>query len=305
MNETFSYRCKNEIIRSLADKNPCCLTSFLYGAVCFAKQLSRERIVISSKNPLCIDAVAQAFIRSGVNESSIIVSHKQNESVLDIQNETTVDRILSDYGYSGEEATLRLHADIMLCDDCAHSFLAGCFLLGGTVTDPAVNYHLELLTPKNLFALDLRDYLYSNGFPPLITKRYYSKVIYFKDSSLIEDLLVAFGAVSCSMELMNAKIYKGLRNDVNRRINCDSANLDKAVAASLAVRKDIEYIFDTGNERLLGEELLKVAKLRLENPEYALSELASELSLSKPGLHHRLQRIKEIAARIRENNDNT
>ena len=102
------------------------------------------------------------------------------------------------------------------------------------MTDPAKRYHLELSTPHLSVSRELRALLLECGFTPKETTRKANSITYFKQSEAIEDFLTAIGAPLAAMEIMNAKAEKDLRGSINRRVNCDAANLDKAVEAPRA-----------------------------------------------------------------------
>lgn len=183
------------------------------------------------------------------------------------------------------------------------AFLRGIFVICGYVTDPKKEYHLEIVLPENSRAELLLNFINEHGMTVKSTIRQKSTVIYAKTSEIIEDFLTYIGAGGHSLEIMRVKIEKDLRNRANRSVNCDSANLDKTVAASEKSRRDIELIFETAGENLLSPELRETARLRLENPESSLSELCQmfEKPISRSGLNHRLQKIAQIAEEIRGN----
>jgi hypothetical protein len=123
-------------------------------------------------------------------------------------------------------------------------------------------------------------------------------VIYFKDSGQIEDILTFMGAVRCSLELMNIKVYKDLRNKVNRVTNCETANIGKTVDASTQQIEAIKKVVAVKGYDLIPEELREIAKIRLENPDSSLRELAEMAKISRSGVNHRLRRIMEIAQKL-------
>ena len=130
-------------------------------------------------------------------------------------------------------------------------------------------------------------------------------MLYAKESELIEDFLTYIGAGNHALEIMRVKIEKDFRNRVNRSVNCDSANLDKTVAASEKSRRDIEFIEEQIGLSSLKPELRETAQLRLENPESSLSELCEMFSppISRSGLNHRLKKLSQIAEEIKSNNN--
>ena len=145
-------------------------------------------------------------------------------------------RIVDLLGFSPEQ-NLALHINFGLLEEecCRASFLRGVFFAGGSVTDPAKRYHLELATSHLQVSRELEVLLRECGYPPKSVARNGSFITYFKQSDQIEDFLTLIGAPVAAMSVMSAKLEKDLRNSVNRRLNCDSANLDKAVEAAQAV----------------------------------------------------------------------
>ena len=140
--------------------------------------------------------------------------------------------------------------------------------------------------------------------PVKTTVRGKNTVLYFKTSGHIEDFLTYIGAGLHALEIMQVKIEKDIRNRANRSVNCDSANLDKTVAASEKSRRDISFIIERRGLNSLPSELRETAILRMENPESSLSELCALHSsqLSRSGLNHRLKKLSKIAENLQSNN---
>lgn len=184
-------------------------------------------------------------------------------------------------------------------DACRTAFLRGAFLAGGSVSDPDKSYHLELVTSHYHVSRELFSLLLEVGFSPKQTTRKSNYVTYFKQSETIADFLTAIGAPLASMGLMNAKLEKHLRGSVNRRVNCDSANLDKAVDAALDQVEAIKRLARAGHLEELPEKLKQTARLRAEHPELTLSQLAALCSppVTKSCLNHRLRKLMELAGR--------
>ena len=206
-------------------------------------------------------------------------------------------RVLERFGHAAGEVSLRLNRANLECEDCPAAYLRGAFLACGTVTNPSTDYHLEFSLPHHLLSRDLLTLMQELGFRARLVHRKGSQVIYLKESEQIEDALTLMGATGASLELMNVKMVKDIRNAANRIANCENANIDKTVTASLAQIEAIRQI-----ERLQGldglpEELRELARLRLENPDMSLRELGEQLSepLSRSGVNHRLRRILEFA----------
>jgi len=197
----------------------------------------------------------------------------------------------------------RINSGVISGNDAdSGAFLRGVFVSCGSVTDPNKEYHLEMILPENERTEPLRAFMDEHGMPVKVTLRAKSSVLYFKTSELIEDFLTYIGAGSHALEIMQVKIEKDIRNRANRCVNCDSANLDKTVAASEKSRRDIETIYELFGEENLTAELRETAALRLENPESSLSELCGmhNRPISRSGLNHRLKKLAKIADELRK-----
>ena len=180
---------------------------------------------------------------------------------------------------------------------CRASFLRGAFLSGGSVTDPQKRYHLELATSHVQAGREVEALLRDMGFEPKNVMRQNNLITYFKSSTHIEDLLTLIGAPGRALEIMSAKIEKEMRNTVNRRVNCDAANLDKAVLASREQVEAFTRLTESGAINDLPVKLQEVAIARLLQPELTLSELAATFDppLTKSCLNHRIRKLMEIA----------
>ncbi|MBQ0110972.1 MAG: DNA-binding protein WhiA [Oscillospiraceae bacterium] len=196
---------------------------------------------------------------------------------------------------SGDEKSAIQHHNIE--DECCRrSFLRGVFLACGYVSDPQKKYGLEFVVQQKGLADELFEYLCELGFSPKMTVRQKSTVIYFKDSETIEDILTTLGATEKTFDFINAKIYKNLRERENRLNNCETANIEKTVTASVIQRMAITKLRASGIMDELSPELQTAAKLREENPESSLNEMVQTANgLSRSGLNHRLNRLVQIA----------
>ncbi|MCL2638929.1 MAG: DNA-binding protein WhiA [Oscillospiraceae bacterium] len=180
-------------------------------------------------------------------------------------------------------------------------FLRGVFLSRGTVSDPAQNYHLELNIPDEIKADELFAMITESGISIKKGARKSRSILYIKESELISDFLTFIGAGVNSMEIMNAKIMKEVRNNVNRAVNCDAANIEKTTRAAAVQIANIEFIFKKKGAEFLPPELKQIAKLRLNNFEMSLKEIgeACEPRLSRSGVFHRFEKINNIAEKLR------
>lgn len=186
-------------------------------------------------------------------------------------------------------------------DENTGLFLRGAFISCGIVSDPNKEYHLEFSVGDEEKSNYLCRLINESGMKIKISSRKGKYILYTKDSEGISDILTFIGAMISSMEIMNAKIYKGVRNNVNRAVNCEAANIDKIVTASRKQIEDIEFIEKTKGLGCLSEELKIIAELRRDNPEMSLSEIGKLAvpEISRSGVYHRLKKIGEIAERLR------
>ena len=212
--------------------------------------------------------------------------------------EETGKLIFAQFGLSAaKDVTLHVNYGILEEDEERLAFLRGAFLSGGSVTDPAKRYHLELTTSHYKVSRETCALLLDAGFSPKETTRGGNSILYFKQSNLIEDFLTAIGAPVCAMGVMEAKVEKDLRNGVNRRVNCETANLTKVVDASMEQVAAIRKLQKRGQLKNLPPKLRETAKLRLENPEATLQELAAmqDPPVSKSAMNHRMRKLVALA----------
>lgn len=190
-------------------------------------------------------------------------------------------------------------------DENTGLFLRGAFIACGVVANPNKEYHLEFSVGDEARCREIGRVISESGMNAKISSRKGNYIIYLKDSEGISDILTFIGAMISSMEIMNAKIYKDVRNNVNRAVNCEAANIDKIVAASRKQIEDIELIEKTKGLGYLSDELRIIAELRRDNAEMSLSEIGKLAvpEISRSGVYHRLKRIGEIAEKLRGNNE--
>lgn len=218
-----------------------------------------------------------------------------------ITDRASIYKIIDSFGYE-RDGLLAHHINYGIIEEecCRQSFVRGAFLAGGSVTDPGKQYHLELVTDHYNVSRETYSLLLDMGFSPKSTGRNGNYIIYFKNSEVIEDLLTSIGAPVSAMEIMSAKIEKGVTNSVNRRVNCDTANVSKTVDAAQAQIEAINKLKNAGIFDELPEKIRETAEKRLEYPELSLTELSAMFTppVTKSGLNHRFRKIMETAERV-------
>ena len=185
---------------------------------------------------------------------------------------------------------------------CRRSFLSGAFLSAGSMNNPVRSYHFEIVCTTLAQAHLLMKIIKSFDIESRMVQRKRYFVVYLKEGEQIVDMLGIMEAHQSLMNMENTRIVKEMRNAVNRRVNCETANITKTVNAAVKQVNDIIYIKDAGYFGQLSEPLRQMAEVRLANPEAALKELGSLLSppVGKSGVNHRLRKLSEIADNLRK-----
>ena len=186
---------------------------------------------------------------------------------------------------------------VIMQECCKRAFIRGAFLTTGSISDPEKFYHFEIVCATEAKAEQLQKIIKFFEIDAKIVERKKHFVVYIKEGSGIVDILNVMEAHVALMNLENVRILKEMRNSVNRKVNCETANLKKTVSASVKQIEDIKYIRDTVGLSTLSEGLEEMAMLRLDNPEASLKELGSMLNppVGKSGVNHRLRKICDIA----------
>lgn len=185
---------------------------------------------------------------------------------------------------------------------CKRAFIRGAFLAAGSMSDPKKAYHFEIVCAAESMAEQIRELMSSFSMDAKIVQRKKSYVVYLKEGSQIVDILNIMEAHVSLMELENVRILKEMRNTVNRKVNCETANLNKIVSAAVKQLEDITYLRDTIGLEKLSEGLEEVALARLSHPDASLKELGALLSppVGKSGVNHRLRKLGDLAEKVRK-----
>ena len=190
-------------------------------------------------------------------------------------------------------------------DCCRRAFIRGSFMSSGSISDPRKSYHFEIVCADEQKAEQLQTMICSFGIDAKTVLRKKSHVVYVKEGAQIVDMLAVMGANVALMDLENIRILKEISNSVNRKVNCETANISKTVSAAVKQMDDIRLIQEKIGFQSLAEGLAETARLRIEYPEASLKELGSMLNpqVGKSGINHRLRRLGEIAEGLRKNEE--
>ncbi len=296
---SFSGKAKAEICRYTPAKH-CCALAECFGILLFCNSFRADgiRIITESRE---FGAVLPKLFKKAFGVSFDLMPEENTTGKLNFQitNPDKIRRIMASYGFDAKD-TLSLHINLAVVEDdcCKAAFLKGAFLAGGSVTDPAKGYHIELTTTHHSVARECNSLMQEVlGFQPKAATRGGGHVLYLKQSDLISDCLTYLGAPVAAMGIMEAKLEKELNNKVNRRCNCDDANTSKVVEAAQEQLSAIRILQEKGLYQSLPVKLQQAAAARTENPEASLTELATMMQppISKPAMNHRLQKLVQMA----------
>ena len=294
---SFSSNAKAELCRAPISRR-CCALAEAYGVVLYCNTFRPDQLRIVTENPEFSARLPRLFKRAFGLEFDQLPVETGGKRIFHIGDPAKLRAIFDAFGIS-HEGGVALHVNYgMLEDDCCRvSFLRGAFLAGGSATDPAKRYHLELATSHRMVSRETDALLLDLGFRAKTVERNGSSILYFKHSEGIEDFLTFLGAPVCAMAVMEAKMEKELINGVNRRVNCETANLSKVVNAAGDQIDAIRLLERRGILETLPEKLQITAQMRLRNPEATLAELAgmSNPPVSKSAINHRMRKLVELA----------
>ena len=288
---SFSSRVKNELCGIYGAKH--CAIAEIAAIINTCGRINDVSVKIQTENA----AVAKKYFclnKKFLNlhgDVSIKKSRQFNRSrVYSVQTPLINDRLPSN-----------ANVEVISRDCCRRAYIRGAFLAGGSISDPEKAYHLELVNACRQKSEDLAELINSYGLKARVIERKGHYIVYLKEGENIVDLLNIMGAHLSLMNFENLRIVKDIRNDVNRQVNCETANLSKTVRASIKQIDDINTIARIKGLGYLSDQLKEVAEIRLMYEEASLKEIGAMLSLpvSKSGVNHRLRKISEIAENLR------
>ncbi|MEW9095535.1 MAG: DNA-binding protein WhiA [Clostridiaceae bacterium] len=312
---SFSAKVKNEVCRytNLTREEALAQLSAIMrvsGTLIFSgnKQLGLK---ITTENPAIARLVFKILKEYFNIHTKIMVKKsnsfkKNNVYIIVIGEDIDVKEFLKETEVlKGEEGILVLNYDIssnMIKDDkTRRAYIRGAFLGGGSISNPEKTYHLEFVTNNSNYADNLSRVINTYGLNAKVIQRKNSYIVYLKEGEQIIDLLNIIGAHSSLLELENVRIMKEMRNNVNRLVNCETANLSKTVNAAVRQAESIKLIQQEIGLKRLPQNLREIAELRLKFPDESLKELGEMLNppVGKSGVNHRLRKIEKIAEELR------
>lgn len=311
---TFSANMKTELARSSPDKK-CCQLAEIAGFVRMAGTVKlsgngRTDLLLATENGEiarlymqrlenyfeirpALAATPNPLQKQGTAYELLISSADNAEQIL---RETGILRVREGCNYFPND----ISSDLIRAKCCKRAYLRGAFVGAGTISNPKKGYHLELICNSEALAGDFRRLINSLGFKAKIGRRKSNYFVYLKEGEQISDFMALLGAHTHVMAFENVRIVREMRNKTNRIINCESANLDKVVDSAARQMEQIRQIERHTGIDNLPDKLREIAYLRLDHPEATLAELGelADPPLAKSGVHHRLRKLGELAARL-------
>ena len=301
---SFSGEVKEELVRLENDARHCQIAELaailVYSGAVRTDGAGVSTIVIPSDTPF-MEARCQLLFEKLLSskKNGNPNAHIQNIANLDKNDNSVIKKILQTIKYKEGDKLVNPLVIKSLC--CKRAYLRGAFLGIGSMSNPEKGYHLEFVCSDMQQAEQLVDTLafYEIRAKVVARKRY--QVVYIKESEEIVELLNVIGAHICLMNLENLRILKDMRNSINRKVNCEAANITKTVNAAAKQIDDIQYIKEHYGFDNLADNLRQVAQLRLEHPDATLKELGEYLTpkVGKSGVNHRLRKLSELAEKLK------
>ena len=313
---SFSSKVKEELSKDCNNRRHCCIAETaaiisMCGKVIFDEK-DRVRIEIHTENVTVARKYFTLLKKTYNINTDISIRHssslnKSRSYILSVNDDETARKILmtcrlmKPFGVIEEDFSIS-DSLIIQRECCKRAFIRGAFLASGSVSDPVKTYHFEIVCLSEAKAKQLQMIMETFNINARVIKRRKYFVVYVKDSSQVVDLLNIMGAYNALMDMENVRIVKDMRNNVNRKVNCETANINKTVSAAVKQIEDIRFIQMSSAFDELPESLQEMAELRVRYPEATLAELGQLLDtpVGKSGVNHRLKKISLFADELRE-----
>jgi len=313
---SFSSKVKEELSKDCNNPRHCCIAETaaiisMCGKVIFDEK-DRVRIEIHTENVTVARKYFTLLKKTYNINTDISIRHssslnKSRSYILSVNDDETARKILmtcrlmKPFGVIEEDFSIS-DSLIIQRECCKRAFIRGAFLASGSVSDPVKTYHFEIVCLSEAKAKQLQMIMETFNINARVIKRRKYFVVYVKDSSQVVDMLNIMGAYNALMDMENVRIVKDMRNNVNRKVNCETANINKTVSAAVKQIEDIRFIQMSSAFDELPESLQEMAELRVRYPEATLAELGQLLDtpVGKSGVNHRLKKISLFADELRE-----
>ena len=299
---SFSNDVKNELSR-LETNEVCCDKAELLGVLRMSGAIVIRGMNIgihfSTENAALARRVLQILKNNYQVQTEVVITRsrrlkKNNRYQVRVLPALQVNIAMTELQLLSMESDLKNPLLTKQC--CKRAFLRGAFLGGGSISRPSSDYHLEMVTGNEDFARSIIKVMHTFSMKAKLTDRKNDYIVYLKDGESITNFLRVIGAHNSMMEFEGVRVLKEMRNNVNRRVNCETANLGKVVKAAVRQVNCIKFIDEHMGLSELPEALQETAKLRLKYPEASLNELVEYSGgIGKSGINHRLKKLQEMA----------
>ncbi|CRK81471.1 DNA-binding protein WhiA [Neobacillus massiliamazoniensis] len=307
---SFASETKKELTN--LEVKPCCIRSELSALIRMNGSLSfsnRKLIVdIQTENAAIARRIYTLLKMAFQVQVELLVRKKmrlKKNNVYIVRLSHQAKEILEDTKILGEGFTFihDISKDLIKKKCCKRSYLRGAFLAGGSVNNPETSsYHLEIFSLYKEHNDSLCELMNTFELNSKTLERKKGYITYLKEAEKITEFLNIIGAHNALLRFEDVRIVRDMRNSVNRLVNCETANLNKTIGASIRQVENIRYIADTVGLQILPQKLREIAELRIQYTDVTLKELGEMVSggaISKSGINHRLRKIDEIAEKLR------
>ena len=288
---SFSSQLKTELCK--IKPTGCCRLAETYGLLLFGRSFCKEDISIRTAN--ADTAEMYSSLLKVCFSVHTVTEVKNGRHTVSVPGEGDRERVINHF--TGGESDWIFNPKHVKRTCCRQAFIRGAFLSSGSMNDPEKSYHLEFAVKDPTLSFAFAAFLELCGYKPKTSTRKSVTALYYNNSTVLEDLLGTMGAMNVTLELMETKIVKDMRNKLNRVTNFETSNITKTVNAAVAQNEAIRFLESNNLLGLLPEELFEVAILRKNNPDASLSDLCSLCNgaISRSGMNHRLKKIIDIA----------
>lgn len=296
---SFSASAKAEVCRIFPNRH-CCALAECFGILLFCNSFRMDGVKIITESREFAYILPKLFKKAfNLSFDSYPSLEAPGKLVFQIWEDEKIEVIMESFGFDAQD-TLSLHVNLPIVEEdcCKAAFLRGAFLAGGSVTDPGKGYHMELTTTHQSVARETNVLVReAMAFPPKMASRSGAQVLYVKQSEQICDFLTYLGAPVAAMGIMEARLEKELNNKVNRRCNCDDANISKVVEAAQEQLSAIRILKEAGMMEKLPAKMKQAADAREANPAASLTELAAMMDppITKPAMNNRMKKLIQLA----------
>ena len=311
---SFSGKVKEELSKQISSARHCRIAELAALLCACGKMDSAKKLCFHAEN----DAVVRKYftllkktfnIDTEISVRESTYSKKGSIYSVTISDEAQIKQILDGTKLVCAESdggALSLNSLLVIQQNCCkRAYIRGAFLASGSISDPEKGYHFEVVCLEEGRARQIQDMIRSFDIDAKIVLRKKSYVVYVKEGAQIVDLLAVMEANVSLMNLENIRIVKEMRNSINRRVNCETANINKTVNAAVKQTEDIKLVEKMVGFQNLNSSLAEIAELRLRYPEATLKELGMMLNpqVGKSGVNHRLKKLSDMAEALRKNKE--